>query len=69
MRTGEKLLGFLTSLMLERFYATAIIHFEAGKVTHVQTETRRTWQYKDLPQGTIVCAGNVPPGQAADVSL
>jgi hypothetical protein len=25
---------------------------ESGKVTHVETETRRMWQYKDLPDET-----------------
>ena len=23
---------------------------EAGKVTHVETETRQRWRYKDLPE-------------------
>ena len=49
MPRGEKLLKFLASLMLRDFYGTVIIRMEAGKVTHVATETRRTWQYQDLP--------------------
>ena len=49
MKTGEKLFKFLASLMLRGFYGTVTIRFESGKVTHVETETRRAWQYKDLP--------------------
>ena len=26
------------------------MRFEGAKVTHVQTQTRRMWQYKDLPE-------------------
>ncbi|MHC4479592.1 MAG: hypothetical protein ACYS1C_01270 [Planctomycetota bacterium] len=36
--------------MLDKFYGTVTIRFEAGKVTHVETQTRRTWQYADLPE-------------------
>jgi hypothetical protein len=50
MAPGEKLSRFPADLMLARFYGTATIRFEAGKVTHVEAETRRTWEYKDLPQ-------------------
>ena len=49
MPRGEKLLKFLASLMLQDFYGVVIIRMEAGKVTHVEIETRRTWQYRDLP--------------------
>ncbi len=45
---GQKLFRFLASLMLRRFYGTVTIRFEGGKVTHVEMETRRVWQYKDL---------------------
>jgi hypothetical protein len=51
MPTREKLVRFLASLMLREFYGTVAIRFEAGKVTHVETETRRVWQYKDLSKG------------------
>lgn len=34
--------------MLDKSYGKATIRSEGGKVTHVETETRRTWQYKDL---------------------
>ena len=49
MKTGEKLFPFLRSLALDRFFGTVTIKFEHGKVTHVEAETRRAWQYKDLP--------------------
>lgn len=50
MPRGEKLFRFLASLILHQFYGTVTIHFEGGKVTHVATETRRSWQYGDLPE-------------------
>ncbi len=50
MKTGEKLFHFLARLILEKFYGSVTIKFEAGKVTHVETETRRTWKYQDLPE-------------------
>ena len=49
MKVGEKLFHFLAKLILDRFYGSVTIRFESGKVTHVETETRRAWQYKDLP--------------------
>ena len=49
VRVGEKLLKFLAGLILDRFYGSVAIKLEAGKVTHVETETKRAWQYKDLP--------------------
>ena len=50
LKTGEKLFHFLAALVLEKFYGTVTIRFEAGKVTHVETETRRMWRYQDLPR-------------------
>lgn len=50
MKAGEKLFRFLAGLILEKFYRSVTIRFEHGKVTHVETETRRAWQYKDLPR-------------------
>ena len=47
---GEKLFKFLARLILEKFYGSVTIKLEGGKVTHVETETRRAWQYKDLPE-------------------
>lgn len=47
---GEKLFGFLPNLMLQDFYGTATIRFEARRATHAETEPRRMWQYKDLPE-------------------
>ncbi len=49
MKTGEKLFPFLRGLALDRFFGTVTIKYEHGKVTHVETETRRHWEYKDLP--------------------
>ena len=49
MKAGEKLFHFLARLVLDKFYGSVTIRFEHGKVTHVETETRRAWQYKDLP--------------------
>ena len=50
MPRGEKLFRFVGSFMLDKFYGAVTIRFEAGKVTHVETESRRMWRYKDLPQ-------------------
>ena len=53
MKKGEKLFKFLASLILREFYGTVTIRFEAGKVTHVATETRRTWRYCDLADDVV----------------
>jgi len=61
MKKGEKLFRFLASLILREFYGTVSIRFEAGKATHVKAESRRTWQYKDLPSemvGELECGSN-----------
>ena len=50
MPRGERLFRFLASLMVRGSYGIVTIRFEAGKVTHVETQTRRAWQYKDLPE-------------------
>ena len=50
MKQGEKLFKFLANLILQKFYGNVIIRFEAGKATHVETETRRAWRYGDLPE-------------------
>ena len=49
MKKGEKLFRFLASLILREFYGTVTIRFESGKVTHVETQTRQIWEYRDLP--------------------
>ena len=36
--------------MLRDFHGAVTIRFEAGKAWHAETETRRMWQYKDLPE-------------------
>ena len=59
VRTGEKLFRFLAGLLLEKFYGTVTIRFEAGKVTHVETGARRLWQYKDLPAHLDSTAGEL----------
>ena len=53
MKTGEKLFHFLARLILDKFYGTVTIRFEHGKVTHVETETKRMWRYKDLPEAAL----------------
>ena len=57
MRQGEKLFKFLARLILDRFYGSVTIRFEHGKVTHVETETRRRWEYKDLPDSASAREG------------
>lgn len=49
MKTGEKLFTFLARMILRKYYGTVTIRFEGGKVTHVETETKQMWTYKDLP--------------------
>ncbi len=43
---------FLASLMMRDFYGTVTIRMEAGKVTHVETETRKMWRHQNLPDST-----------------
>lgn len=65
MRPGEKLFRFLTGLILDRFFGSVTIKFEHGKVTHVETETRRHWEYRELP--TAENASSVlPPAPGQD---
>ncbi len=40
---GERLFRFLGSLVLHKLCGTAIIRFDGGKVTHVETETLQEW--------------------------
>ena len=61
MRPGEKLFKFLARLILDKFYGSVTIKFQHGKVTHVETETRCHWQYKDLPDSASTGEG----GEAA----
>jgi len=65
MKTGEKIFHFLARLILAKFYGSVTIRFECGKVTHVETESRRAWQYKDLPQdgGAPLLPGGVEIGR------
>lgn len=57
---GEQILKFLASLMMRGFYGTVTIPFEDGKTTHVETETRRVCEYKDLPEETTPPADTAP---------
>ena len=50
MKTGERLFKFLASLILREFYGTVTIRFQRGKVTHLETETRRVYEHGDLPE-------------------
>jgi len=60
VKTGEKLFHFLAGPILDRFYGTVTIRFESGKVAHVETETRRAWQYKGLQDPSVTCEGDEP---------
>jgi len=57
VKTGERLFKFLRGLAHGRFFGTVTIKFEHGKVTHVETETRRRWEYKDLPDSASAREG------------
>ena len=46
----EKLIRFLQRLLAEKFYGTITIKFENGKATHIEMNSKRNWEYKDLPQ-------------------
>ena len=65
MKTGGKLFHFLAGLVLAKFYGSVTIRFECGKVTHVETESRRAWQYKELPHdgGESLLLGGVEIGR------
>ena len=65
MKTGEKLFHFLAGLVLAKFYGSVTIRFECGKVTHVETESRRGWRYKELPHdgGESLLLGGVEIGR------
>ena len=52
MRTGGKPSKLPAALILDKFCATVTIRIESRKVMHVETETRRTWQYQALPDET-----------------
>ena len=66
MLRGEKLFTFLASLILRKFYGTITIRFEGGKVTHVTTESRQTWQYRDLPEQLSESPGEPSVGNPID---
>lgn len=66
MPRGEKLFKFLASLMRRDFYGTVTIRLESGKVTHVTTETVRTWEYRDLRGRLSESASELSPGNSGD---
>ncbi len=43
--------------MMHHFYGVVTMRMEAGKVTHVETETRRMWQ--DVVQMTVLCGSQM----------
>ena len=45
----DKLIKFLLKLYGDKFYGCVIIKFENGKATHVELNSTRKWEYKDLP--------------------
>jgi len=45
----DRLFSFLRAFFRDRFFGTVIIKFEHGKVTHVEVNTRRSYEFKDLP--------------------
>jgi len=69
VKTAGKLFQFLRGLALDRFFGTVTIKFEHGKVTHVEAETRRAWQYKVFPasqqpaKSAIWLAGSADDGE------
>jgi len=48
----DKLIKFLLKLYSDKFYGSVIIKFENGKATHVEMNSTRRWEYKDLPDTT-----------------
>jgi len=58
MPKGEKLFRFPAYLARVDFHGTVAIRCEAGGVAHVETETGRVWQYKDLPEENARASGS-----------
>lgn len=46
MPRGEELCRLPARLMVDRFYGSVTIKLTAAKVAHVETETRRMWEYR-----------------------
>jgi len=46
----DKLFNFLKKLFYEKFYGSVTIRFENGKATHVEVNSTRKWEYKELPK-------------------
>jgi hypothetical protein len=58
MPKGENLFSSLAELILQGFYGTIIIRFEAGRAAHIETEIPRTWHYRDLPEWAMGSRGS-----------
>ncbi len=67
LEPGEGLLKFLASLTLQRFCGTVTMRLESGKATHVETETRRMWEHRDLPAGGANAARPAQDGSHGSV--
>jgi len=46
----EKLIRFLKGLNSENFFGSVTIKFENGKATHVELNSTRKWEYRNLPE-------------------
>ena len=47
----HKIVKFFQRLLSERFFGKIVIHFENGKVTHVEKiKTEGKWEFKNLPE-------------------
>ena len=45
----EKLFKFLRQFFTGKFFGSITIRFESGKVTHVEVQSRRVFEYGELP--------------------
>ncbi len=45
----EKLIRFLQDLARNNYFGSVTIKFENGKATHIEANSIKKWQYKDLP--------------------
>jgi len=50
VRPMEKLIRFLKGLNSENFFGSVTIKFENGKATHVELNSTRKWEYRNLPE-------------------
>jgi len=57
---GDRLFRYLADLIINKFFGTVTVRFEAGKVTHVEAATRRIYEYGQLPDATEDRQANRP---------